>query len=365
MSVAASRPGPGEALELERALGSPRLGATERTLNLALQGGGAHGAFTWGVLDRLLEDGRLRFHTVSGASAGAVNAVALAAGLAEDGADGARAKLEAIWRGATDLAQFSPLRAPAMAWLACAADWSIGNTILDLMTRLYSPSQFNPLGISPLRELLTRHVDFSAVAERRPVELWLAATDVATGQARLFGTKEVTLDVVIASASLPHLHQAVQIEERYYWDGGFSANPPIVPLVESSGADDTLIVQVNPDNDYAVPTSASEIAARVNRLTFNAPLRQEAALIERCRALAGDGLAFGGALRRRYLDHRFHLIAGASATLPLGEASKLTPTWGLVMRLKDAGRAAASEWLERHYDALGRSATVDLAAKFL
>jgi NTE family protein len=365
MPVAASRPAPVATLARERIPEAQRPGAAERALNLALQGGGAHGAFTWGVLDRLLEDGRLKFRTVSGASAGAVNAVALAAGLAENGADGARAKLEAIWRGATDLAQFSPLRSPALAWLTHSAGWSIGNTILDLMTRLYSPNQFNPLGISPLRELLTRYIDFAAIAEECPVTLWLAATDVATGQARLFGTKEVTLDVVVASTSLPHLHQAVQIEERYYWDGGFSANPPLVPLVEGSDVDDTLIVQVNPDNDLAVPTSAAEIAARVNRLTFNAPLRQEVALIERCRALATDGLAFGGALRRRYLEHRFHLIAGASATLPLGEASKLTPTWGLVMRLRDAGRAAASEWLERYYESLGRRATVDLAAKFL
>jgi NTE family protein len=365
MSVAASRPDSGVTETLDRRTPPPRAGTAERPLNLALQGGGAHGAFTWGVLDRLLEDGRLRFQTVSGASAGAVNAVALAAGIATGGRDNARAKLETVWRGITEVAQFSPLRSPAMSWLAKAGDWSFGNTFLDLVTRLYSPTQLNPLDINPLRSLLSRNIDFAAIAERKPVALWVAATDVATGQARLFATHELTLDVIVASASLPHLHQAVQIEERYYWDGGFSANPPLIPLVESSIADDTLIVQVNPDNDLAVPTTASEIAARVNRMTFNAPLRQEVALIDRCRTLANEGCAFGGALRRRYLDHRFHLIAGAAATLPLGEASKLTPTWGLVMKLKEAGRAAASEWLERHFDDLGRRATVDLAAKFL
>jgi NTE family protein len=363
MSVAASRPRPGDAAMLERA--TTAAGAAVRSLNLALQGGGAHGAFTWGVLDRLLEDGRLRFETVSGASAGAVNAVALASGMAHGGRDGAREKLEAIWRGVTELVQFSPLRSPALSWLARAGDWSIGNTMLDLVTRLYSPSQFNPLDINPLRDLLARHVDFTAIAETRPVALWIAATDVATGQARLFATHEVSLDVVVASASMPHLHQAVQIEDRYYWDGGFSANPPLIPLVESSISDDTLIVQVNPDNDLAVPTTAAEISARVNRMTFNAPLRQDVALIDRCRTLAGEGLAFGGALRRRYLDHRFHLIAGAATTLPLGEASKLMPSWGIVMKLKDAGRAVASDWLERHFDDIGRRATVDLAAKFL
>jgi NTE family protein len=366
MPAAAPRPAPGGGVATDRGEDAPAAaGAARRPINLALQGGGAHGAFTWGVLDRLLEDGRFRFESVSGASAGAVNAVALAAGLAEGGAAAARSKLEAIWRGAIELARFSPLRSHPMSWLARTFDWSFGNTVLDLMTRLYSPNQLNPFDINPLRDLVARHVDFAAIAERRPVALWVAATDVATGLARLFSTKEMTLDVVIASASLPHLHQAVRIGDNYYWDGGFSANPPVVPLVEQSEADDTLIVQVNPDSDAAIPTTASEIAARVNRLTFNAPLRREIALIERCRALADDGLAFGGPLRRRYRDHRFHLIEGAAATAPLGEASKLTPNWGLVMRLKDAGRAAASDWLDRNFAALGRRSTVDLAAKFL
>ena len=325
-----------------------------KPLNLALQGGGAHGAFTWGVLDRLLEDGRTRFDGVSGTSAGAFNAVALAAGLMEDGPEGARAKLEALWRAAADAARFSPLRGGGSSQVA-----------FDVMTRVVSPYQFNPLDLNPLRALLEDAVDFSALRKASPIGLFIAATEVSSGKARIFETREISIDAVLASACLPQLHQAVKVGRHHYWDGGFSANPAILPVIEACETADTLIVQLNPDRDSELPTRAGEISARMMRLTFNLPFRREVETIERCRQVAREGLAFGGQLRRRVKRHRFHLIEAARYTRDLEEHSRLTPEWELLCHLRDCGRQAAENWLKRHHGSLGRRSTVDLAKKFL
>ena len=348
----------------------PRAGAAEgivaKPINAALQGGGAHGAFTWGVLDRLLEDGRVRFEAVSGTSAGAMNAVALAAGLIDGGADGARASLEAFWRAVSETARYSPLRPHPLDLRGDPErhDASARVVVLDLLTRLLSPYQLNPLDFNPLREVLEETVNFRRLREKSPIAVFIAATDVATGERRIFDTGELSVDAVLASACLPHLHKAVKVGRRHYWDGGYSANPPILPLVDAGRAPDTLIVQLDPSREPEVPTTARAIIARINRITFNAPLRREVELIERLRDLAGDGFTVGGH-SRRLRRHRFHHIEARNLSRDLGSASKLHPDWGMLCRLRDRGRTAADAWLRRNLSAVGDRSTVDLAAKFL
>lgn len=323
---------------------------TMRPLNLALQGGGAHGAFTWGVLDRLLADGRVAIHSVSGTSAGAVNAVALAAGFAEGGPAGARATLEAVWRAVAKAR--TPY--PRATWLA-----------FDVMSRLFSPYHLNPLDYDPLRDVLSRTIDFGLLAGSGAPRLFVAATEVASGRARIFGPSEITLDVVLASACLPALSRAVRIDGRHYWDGGFSANPAIMPLVLAPGAEDTLIVQLDPLRAAELPIAAQDIIGQVNRITFNQPLLREIELIEQGRRLARQGLGFGREARRRLRRHRFHLIEAARYTADLDRLSKLDADWTVLRYLRDGGRASASAWLERHLPAVGRRASVDLTKRFL
>ncbi len=337
-------------------------GLSTKPLNLALQGGGAHGAFTWGVLDRLLEDGRCSFGSVSGTSAGAMNAVILADGLMEGGPEVARAKLEAFWRGISEAARFSPLRSGDAFGESKSA--SASHVWFDVMTRLMSPYQFNPMDYNPLRDLLERSIDFKRLRRQSPVQLFVSATDVADGKTKVFETGELSVDAVLASACLPHIHQAVKVGRRYYWDGGYSSNPSLMPLVRDGVAADTLLVQINPITENTVPTDAQEIAARISRIVFNEPLRREVELIAQCREVANEGIAIGGRLRRRIRGHRFHHIEAASYTEKLGHGSKMSPDWGMLSHLFDCGRAAADGWLKKHYSSVGRRHTVDLTAKF-
>jgi NTE family protein len=325
-----------------------------KTLNLGLQGGGAHGAFTWGVLDVLLEQDGLSFDGVSGASAGAINAVALAAGFLEKGADGARSKLAEVWEA---IAATVPAVMPVPGLP--------NETVLGLVTRVVSPYQFNPFGYDPLRDILTRTIDFAGLQRHCPVQLYISATDIADGRPRVFTAPEITRDVVLASTCLPHLRQAIRIDDRHYWDGGYSANPPILPLVLEREAADTLIVLVDGTEDPGLPTSASAITRRIGRLAFHAPLRREIEFVERWRELTADGFTLGSRRLKRLRQHRFHLIEAGDATLQLEPISKLVPERRMLEGLRDIGRTAAEAWLDRHTDALGERSTVDLAARFL
>ncbi|MCG8561514.1 MAG: patatin-like phospholipase family protein [Hyphomicrobiales bacterium] len=325
--------------------------ARARPLNLALQGGGAHGAFTWGVLDRLLEQGHFRLDGVSGTSAGAVNAVALAAGLMEDGPDGARAMLEDVWRAiATSAAPGNALSA------RLPAGWSG-------LSRTWSPYQFNPLDINPLRHILRDRIDFERLREGSPVRLFLAATEVSSGRARIFRTEEVTEDCVLASTCLPNLFPAIKIGRHHYWDGGFSANPDLITLISETSTDDTLLVQLTPQREPSLPTTADEIAGNVNRIMFNQPLRREIEVIERSRRAAGPLPGFRGKTQR-LREHRFHLIEADRHTSQLDEQSKMLPDWDLLVRLHAAGREEAEHWLEAHRAAVGRDSSVDLYDRF-
>ena len=325
-------------------------------INLALQGGGAHGAFTWGVLDRLLESPDIAIRCISATSAGAVNAVAVASGLATEGQESARTRLRTLWEGVAKAGVPDLLRLnPFLNGLARS-----GN-----LAPVFSPYEFNPLGFDPLRRLIEAACDFAAIRSG-PVELLIAATDVATGRARLFRRPEMTVEAVLASACLPQLHHAVEIDGRAYWDGGFSANPDLVTLALESPCRDTLLVQLNPIETRNVPRTARDIAAHVNRLTFNAPLLRDIEAIVAARATARSWLGRRADPRAaRLADHRFHLIEAGRHTSGLAADSKVRPDAGLLTYLHGAGRIEAEKWLHRVKDDLGRRETVDLAAHYI
>lgn len=326
-------------------------------INLALQGGGAHGAFTWGVLDRLLEDARINFSWISATSAGAVNAVALAAGLAEGSREKAREKLFSVWQavhkaGVPDLTRLNPF----------LNGFVRPNQLTSHMASLWSPYEFNPLGFDPLRNLIEEHVDFDLLRTRSPVELMIAATHVSTGRARLFRHNEITVEAVLASACLPMLHHAVEIDGAAYWDGGFSANPDLVTLGSESPTGDTLLVMVAPRTNDTLPTTTRDISNHANRLTFNAPLMRDVEIISAVRETAGSLLVKG-----RFAPlcrHRFHLIDGGTITASLGPETTVKPDWNTMTYLHGAGRDHAEKWLSTSRASVGRHETVDLASYF-
>lgn len=330
-------------------------------LNLALQGGGAHGAFTWGVLDRLLEEERLELGWVSGTSAGAVNAVALAAGLAEGGRGRAREKLREVWQavyqaGVPDLLRLNPFL------------YSLTRSSLDQMAGLMSPYEFNPLGFDPLRRLLEQTIDFELIRASSPVGLVISATEVASGNARHFRNKEITVESVLASACLPTLHHAVEIDGKAYWDGGFSANPDIVTLARESAIKDTVLIMLNPRERSELPTGAREITGHVNHITFNAPLRRDIELIDALRNEASRswlGLMRGNSLATRLKRHRFHMIDAGRYTATLRPETKMKPDWGLFTYLHGAGRTETHKWLDRHRTDIGRRETARLGERIL
>lgn len=333
-------------------------------INLALQGGGAHGAFTWGVLDQLLSEEDIEFGWVAGTSAGAVNAVALAAGFAEGGREGARAKLRQVWEavhkaGVPDLLKLNPFFYGLSK-----------STTVQHMASLWSPYDLNPLGLDPLRNLLVETIDFERIRAASPFELLIAATEVATGRPRNFRTKELSVEAVLASACLPTLHRTVEIEGIAYWDGGFSKNPDLLTLALESDCNDTLLVQLNPLIKKGVPTGAREIATATNRLTFNAPLMRDVEVITAVKESVPVRGYFGfrprvegpfAALAR----HRFHMVEAGRYTAGLPDDSKLKPDLGLLTYLHGAGCTQTLRWLGQNKSAIGKRSSVDLKARFL
>jgi NTE family protein len=326
-------------------------------IGLALQGGGAHGAFTWGVLDRLLEDGRCRIDAISGTSAGAMNAIALAHGWIDGGPEGARAALARFWSavgtqvpfewltiGSADHPGLSPA---ALAWM----QW----------TRLFSPAQLNPLGLNPLRDVLAAQIDFERLHARCPMRLYVAATNAATGRLRLFENHELSIDAALASACLPMLQQAVEIDGQPYWDGGYSANPALFPLVRA-GIEDLLVVCLAPLEHPGVPRSAEEIRARAIELAFNAGYLREAQLLADACAEARTSWWPFGRLERRLRRLRTHRIDAHEDLADLPGESRLIAHLPFLERLRDLGRARTEVWLNAHGAALGRRSSADLGA---
>ncbi len=317
-----------------------------RPLALALQGGGAHGAFTWGVLDRLLEDRHVRIEAISGTSAGAINAAVLASGFAREGAVGARKNLQEFWRTLAQRARMSPLQPAPLETLAFGRDTELSPSHMwrDMLSRVVSPYQFNPLDLNPLRDLLAQCVDIEALRRPDAIRLLIAATNAETGDCRLFANAELSLDVLLASACLPSVSQAVKLDDGWYWDGGFTANPPVLPLIETTAAPEVLVVRLNPTTEQGLPVTAPKIQSRVSRIVFDAPLKHELETLDRLRRLAVEG-GDRTRLGKRFAAVRVHAIAEDALMTGVGAASKLHPDWHLVHLLHDSGRSACERWL--------------------
>jgi NTE family protein len=320
-----------------------RRGARLPALNLALQGGGAHGAFTWGALDRLLEEERFACEGISGTSAGALNAVVLASGWLAGGRAGARQGLTRLWREIAALNRFSPLRAGGLSQMAA-----------DFAAQLLSPYQLNPLGLNPLRRILDQLVDFERLRAARSPKLFIAATNLRTGDARIFHSHELTADAVLASACLPQLHQAVAIDGEIYWDGGFASNPPLVPLVERCRSRDLLLIQINPATATDLPTSARDIRNRMAEIVFGRPLVAELETLSALRRRARSPLRWWSPAARRLARHRRHVIDGGPVLAALDPVSKVDPDWPRLLELHELGRDAAAAWLIERGAASGR-----------
>jgi NTE family protein len=336
---------------------SPEATAAARAvlpIDLALQGGGSHGAFTWGVLDRLLEEPWLEVEAISGTSAGAMNAAVFAHGMAKGGREAARKALEDFWRRVSRAATFSPLQRSPLDRMT--GNWSLDNSpgflAMDLMARLISPYA---LGAgNPLRDILLAVIDFEALADG-PVKLFITATNVRTGRGRVFRKHEVTADVLLASACLPTMFQAVEIDGEPYWDGGFSGNPTLTPLVRECISEDTFLVQINPVERQETPRSARAIASRMNEVSFNAVLLKELRMI----AVLRQVVDAGGSEGARWAGMRIHRIA-SDVMSRLGESSKLNAEWPFLAMLRDEGRRAAEAFGRAHGDNIGVRSTLDL-----
>jgi NTE family protein len=333
-----------------------------KTINLALQGGGSHGALTWGVLDRLLEDDRLAIAEISGTSAGAMNAAVLADGWKQGGRDGARAALERFWQAVSEAARFSPLqRSPIDRLLGnYNLDSSPGYLLAEGMSRMFSPYQLNPMGVNPLRRILTDLVSFDNVNTCREITVHVTATHVRTGRARIFSRGAVTLDAVLASACLPQFYPAVVIDGEEYWDGGFSANPALMPLVTSTASPDIVIVQINPVVRHDTPRSAREIINRVNEISFNTALIKELRAIALMQELLAGRDIDLGPVGQTFL----HLIHTDAEVQDLAASSKLNAEWSYLRMLFDRGRGWADRWLAANFDALGNRSSLDLPRFF-
>lgn len=316
-------------------------------IDLALQGGGSHGAFTWGVLDRILDEPWISIEAISGTSAGAMNAAVLAHGLVKGGREAARSALHGFWRRVADAAACSPFqRSPVDRMLGrWTLDYSPAYIASDLMARLVSPYTLG--GWNPLTEILEDSIDFDALRQA-PIKLFITATNVRTGRGRVFRNHEITTDVLLASACLPSLHQAVEIDGDFYWDGGFSGNPTITPLVRESDAVDVVLVQINPVERPTVPRTARDIVNRMNEVAFNATLLKELRMIALLRTVAEPGNSEG----RRWAEMRLHRIS-SDMMMELGASSKLNAEWAFLEMLRDEGRRVTGEFGARHREDIG------------
>ena len=324
-------------------------------VDLALQGGGSHGAFTWGVLDRLIEEPWLRIEAISGTSAGAMNAALVVDGWIQGGAEGARAALDTYWRRVSRAAAFSPLQRSPLDRLMgrWTLDTSPAYVAMDLMARMLSPYDLNPFGLNPLRTILAESINFDRLAGA-PIRLFITATNVRTGRGRIFRNAEITADVLLASACLPTMFQAIEIDDDPYWDGGYAGNPTLTPLVRESDAHDIILVQINPRERPDRPRTANEVLNRLNEISFNSPLMKELRMIALLRQVADPGHGEGA----RWAGMRTHRIM-SDALADFGASSKLNAEWEFVSLLKEEGRKSADAFLTAHGEDIGKRSTAD------
>jgi NTE family protein len=330
--------------------------ADQVLIDLALQGGGGHGAFTWGVLDRLLAEPRLRIDGISGTSAGAMNAAVLVDGYAHGGPEAAREALAVFWNRISRAARYSPFRRSPLDILLgrWTLDHSPAYIAADMMARLFSPYDLPPGGPNPLREVLAACVDFARLSDSS-IKLFVTATNVHTGRGRVFRNAEITPDVLLASACLPTLFQAVEIGGELYWDGGYSGNPTITPLVRECTSSDIVLVQINPVERTDSPRSAREILNRLNEVSFNAVLLKELRMIALLRQVAHGGRSEAA----KWASMRIHRVTSDVLTR-LGSSSKLNAEWDFFVMLRDEGYRCTEEFLAKHGADLGRRSSLDL-----
>ncbi len=344
-----------------------RATARPKPVGLALQGGGSHGAYVWGILDFLLEDGRLDFEGICGTSAGSVNGVLCAYGLLVGGREGARRSLDDFWRGVEGMgALFNP--AAQMPFQELLPGWPRDHSLAlegyKAVTRLLSPYQFNPMNFNPLRDALERHVDFERLRRSRGTKLFVSATNVRTGKGRVFQTHEVTVDVVLASACLPTMFQAVEIDGDPYWDGGFMGNPVLYPLIYKTATRDIIIVHVNPIERPGTPRTPHEIESRMHEITFNASLIKELRAVATIKAFLEDDW-IKEEFRGRLKDVLVHSIRADEALRDLSVTSKFDVGAAFLEDLRARGRETARAWLEAHGKDVGVRSSVDVAREFL
>lgn len=337
-----------------------------RPVSLALQGGGAHGAFVWGVLDEFLDDGRLSIEAISATSAGAMNAVVFACGLAERGAEGAREKLLEFWRDVAQLQQLLGLTlSPWDNWVrACGlpAEYYPSYLIFHAVSQICPSYLLNPLGLNPLKDLLLKVVDFAKLnASPQAIQLFLNATNVRTGKIAVFETPAITVDTVLASACLPPYFHAVEIDGEHYWDGGYMGNPALYPLIYRQGPPDILVVHVNPIESASLPKSAAEIMDRVNEISFNSSLMREMRAVAFVTKLIDDHDLDDQKFRRMFI----HWLGNDKVMSQFGPATQFYPDWELLCRLRDEGRQTAKQWLNENFEHVGRRSTIDFEKMFL
>ncbi len=345
----------------------------QKKINLALQGGGAHGAFTWGILDMLLEDGRLDFEAISATSAGAMNAAALAQGKAKGGEAHAREVLHDFWYGVAHANAFfgSLQKKPVEAMMGLnpmMQNWGLGvvnsYAMFDAFKNMFSPYQFNPLNINPLRNVLEQTLDFESIHGCECVELFISATNIRTGDLKVFRNKEVTIDALLASACLPFLFQAVEIGKEAYWDGGYMGNPALWPLFYNTKSRDILIVHVNPMRRPDIPEDAYDIENRLNEITFNGSLLKELRAIAFVQKLIRNDM-LKDEYKSQYKDILLHSIRADKAMGDMSIASKFDTDWGFLKHLRDLGRDEGRKWLKKNYDKVNHEGSIDIERDYL
>ncbi len=338
-----------------------------KKINVALQGGGAHGAFGWGVLDKLMEDGRIEIDAMSATSAGAMNATVYAYGFMKGGRDGAREMLELFWRRVSDAGRMSsPVRSsPVDAWLkAFGFREPLAYRAFEFVTHMLSPYEFNPLNLNPLKDVLVETVDFDELRQCTSTVLHLCATSVRTGKPRIFTNSEVTPEAVLASACLPMLFQAVEVDGEHYWDGGFIGNPAIYPLIYDAETRDILIIHINPIVREELPKTSADIMNRVNEISFNSSLMREMRAIAFVSKLVDDDW-LRPEMRDKLNKVFVHSIRSDDVMSSFSVASKYNTDWDFLMRLRNLGREAAAAWLDAHFQDINVKSSIDIRAEYL
>ena len=336
-----------------------------KVVNLALQGGGSHGAFTWGVLDRFLEDERIQIQGISGASSGAINAATLAYGMATGGREAARTALRKLWeRIANEFSEiFSGPFYMSMLNLFNNTEHPALDSYLTL-TKTFSPYQLNPMDMNPLRDLVAETIDFNYLQKNCPVKLFIAATHVRTGKLKIFENKELSIDALMASACLPSIHRAVEINGESYWDGGFSGNPPVFPLIFNCNQNDIVIVLIHPLEIDKMPVTAEEIQQRTSDLSFNTAFLREMRAIAFSKKMINKDWLPSGKLENRMNEINIHIIQDQALSSQYNSRSRYNTLPSFINLFHKEGYATAEVWLDENFDRLGKKSSIDLAAMF-